>query len=95
MHVLDHLSHDLVHGIFSSADLSCVVGTVKRTFTAEPTLLQMIGAFFFAFSTVGAFVLVKHHLRLSRLAFGIVAPSATQITSLEKDRCTDTRTVHK
>jgi hypothetical protein len=45
----------------------------------------MIRAFFFAFATTRALVFVKHHLGLRGLAFGIVAPSATQITTLEKN----------
>jgi hypothetical protein len=54
----------------------------------------MIRAFFFAFSTTRALVFVKHHLRQSALTFGIVAPSATQITALEKNRRADARTVN-
>ena len=46
-------------------------------------------------AAAGAFFLVKEYLRLGRLAFGIVAPLALQITALEKDRGSYARTVHK
>ena len=72
--VFQDFSHNLVDGIFLSADLPCVMRTIKRTFAAKLARFQMIRAFFFAFATTRALVFVKHHLRQSALAFWIVTP---------------------
>ena len=80
----DFLQH-LVNGVFLAADLSGIVGAIDRAFSAKLARFQMIRAFFFAFSATCTLVFEKHHLRLRRLAFGIVTPRAAQITALEED----------
>ena len=91
--VFQDFSHNIVDGIFLSADLPCVTRTINRTFAAKLARFQMIRAFFFAFVTTRTLVFEKHHLRLRRLAFGIVTPRAAQITALEEDGCTYPGTV--
>lgn len=47
-----------------------------------------------AFATGYTAILVKQHLGIPTLAFGIVAPQAAQIAPFEKYSGTDPRTVH-
>ena len=82
--VFQDFTYHLVYGIFLSADLPCVMRTIKRTFAAKLAFFKRVGAFFYAPSASGTFVFIKHHLGLRGLAFGIVTPRATQITSLEE-----------
>ena len=43
-----------------------------------------MGAFFFALTATRTLIFIKHHLRTKVLTFGIVAPYAAQIASLEE-----------
>jgi len=93
--VFQYFSHDFIDGIFLSADLPCIMRTIKRTFAAKLAFFKCVRTLFSAFSATRALVFIKHHLRLLGLTFGIVAPSTTKITALEKHGRADAGAVNK